>query len=339
MYQKKDDLSALIYSLSNGEKRYLHNVFKEETPTGDKPMYLQLFETLKNRKSQTPNNNSATSGRVLTANKRFLLKHILKNLRTLHEELSTNIILNNKLSDIEIIYNHGLSDQAMVILNKAHRIAEEQEKFSLLLQILDWEKRLAISVNNPVRSIETINEEEIQVLRKMLQINNLVGLYSRIVLLKKKHGYAKGAIREMVETEIIQSVDFPSEKECLSEKAKFYHNLIFSIYYWMTYQHLNEFKSSKALLSEKVHNILISDYVGGIHQHITSCVCLLRFNEALQGLKISQIYIEKNYSNDSNPNKQNYIAHFISYNLIIYGYKGEMAQLSEILWSVKERIS
>lgn len=331
MYQKKDDLTALIHSLSSGEKRYLHNTFKEERSNGDAPMYLQLFDTIKNSKSQKQEYNLGFSGRVLTANKRFLLRHILKNLRSLHEEFSSNIVLNNKLSDIEIIYNHGLSDQAMVILNKATRIAREQEKFSLLLQILDWEKRLSIAVNNPIRSIESINEEEILVLKKMLQINNLVGLYSRIVLSKKKYGYAKGSIRESIEDEIIKSRDFPTEKECISEKAKFYHNLILSIYYWMTFQHLKEFETTKALLNEKVHNILISDYVAGVHQHITSCVCLLRFEEALQGLKISRIYIDKNYSNDSNPNKQNYIAHYVSYNLIIYGYKGALAQLSETL--------
>jgi hypothetical protein len=338
MYQKKDDLSALIESLSNGEKRYLHNVFKAEKAGEDKPMYLELFDTIRNAKSQIQKKNPEYTGRVLTANKRFLIKHVLKNLRSLHEELSTNIVLNNRLTDIEIIYNHGLSDQAMVILGKALRLAREQEKFSLLLQLLDWEKRLSIAVNHPERSIEQINIEESHVLSQMLQISNLIGLYSKIILMKKKHGYAKGAIKDIVETEIVHSPDFPDENHCLSEKASFYRNLILSIYYWMTFQHQFAFGFSKSLLNEHINNILINDFVDGIHQHITSCVCLLRFDEALNGLRFSQIYIDKHFPFDSNPNKQKYIAHYISYSLIIYSYQGKLSQLKEVLQFAEHKL-
>ncbi|MNU14555.1 hypothetical protein D3C71_26680 [compost metagenome] len=338
MYQKKDDLSVLIESLSNGEKRYLHKIFKAENAGEDKPMYLELFNTIRNAKSQIQKKIPEYTGRVLTANKRFLLKHVLKNLRSLHEELSTNIVLNNRLTDIEIIYNHGLSDQAMVILGKALRLAREQEKFSLLLQLLDWEKRLSIAVNHPERSIEQINIEESHVLSQMLQISNLIGLYSKIILLKKKHGYAKGSIKDIVEIEIVHSPEFPDESHCLSEKASFYRNLILSIYYWMTFQHQLAFGFSKSLLNEQIHNILINDFVDGIHQHITSCVCLLRFDEALNGLRFSQIYIDKHFPFDSNPNKQKYIAHYISYSLIIYSYQGKLSQLKEVLQFAEHKL-
>ncbi|WP_313155927.1 hypothetical protein [Sphingobacterium multivorum] len=338
MYQKKDDLSRLIESLSNGERRYLHRAFNSETTTDNKPMYLELFELIRNNKSQIQNEKPAYAGRVLTSNKRFLLKHILKNLRSLHEELSTNIVLNNRLTDIEIIYNHGLPNQAIVILDKAIRLARAQEKFSLLLQLLDWEKRLSITINQPKRSIEQINTEESHVLSKMLQISSLIGLYSKIILLKKKFGYAKDSVKEILETEIIQCPDFPSANKCMSEKAIFYRNLILSIYYWMTFQHQLAFESSQSLLQDKINNILINDFVDGIHQHITSCVCLLRFQEAIEGLRFSQIYIDKHFPYDANPNKQKYIAHYISYSLIIYGYQGKYQKLKEVLQFAEHKL-
>lgn len=338
MYQKKDDLSDLIQSLSYGENRYLDNAFGSDISKGDQPMYLKLYRSIKDKKSRISESDPNNRGKVLTDNKRFLYKHILRNLRGLHEELSVNIILNNKLSDIEIIYNHGLSEQAMVILNKAQRVAREQEKFSHLLQLLDWEKRLAISVNKPLRLISSINMEEVSVLQKMLQINNLLGLYSRIMLLKKEHGYVKGSVRKELEQEIIYSPNFPALEDCLSEKARFYYNLILSIYYWMTFQHLKEFESSKALLNEQVHKILISDYLAGILQHITSCVCLIRFKDALEGLRLSRNYIEKYYTSDSNPYKQQYTAYYISYSLIIYTYQGQLAKLSEVLFFAERKL-
>lgn len=339
MYRKRDDLETLIKSLSNGEKRFLHNTFKGLSASENKPMYLELFEALKASKSDQPNDNHTFSGKVLTTKKRFLYKAIFKHLRQLHDELSVNTIIQNRLTDIEIMYNHSLPDQALILLSKTYNLAVDNEKFGLLLQILDWEKRLNIALEIPTRSVEEIQREEKAVMQRLTQVNNLVSQYSHVMQLKKQYGYVKGTAKGLLEKDILQSPNFVSQSDCLSQKARYYRNLILSVYYWMIYDHQSSFETSAELLTDPTSNILINDYVSGLLQHITSCVCLTRFDEALNGIMFSQMYIEMNYLNESNPFRHLYFAYSTSYRLIIYGYKGERSKTKTTLKYAELKLS
>ncbi len=140
--------------------------------------------------------------------------------------------------------------------------------------------------------MEIIDEENL-VLQKTQQLKNLESLYSHVMLMKKKYGYVNGDLKTTLTAETIASPQMPGEVECLSEKASYYRNFIFSIYHRMVFEPREAFTYSKQLLIEKDHSILPGDFILGVFQHITSSVCLGLFDDTLNGLKIAQTYFEQ----------------------------------------------
>src|SRR5690606_38109804 len=86
---------------------------------------------------------------ALTLAKRRLYGNILKALRALHDDISADTLIQNQLSEVEILYNYNLPDQALLVLRKAHELAVRHEKFGLLLQTLRRERRLHIVLPQP----------------------------------------------------------------------------------------------------------------------------------------------------------------------------------------------
>lgn len=335
MYQKRDDLNNLVWSLTNGEKRYLTNIFKQSK---EDALYVALYEKIQNAKSGTINDSSEISGRVKIDKKRFLYKTILKHLKQMHPKSSPDVIIQNYLAEVEILYNHSLADQAMRLLTKAKELANKHEKFGLYLQVLQWEQRLNIVLAQPVRSIADIRNEEGAVLEKNAQINLLLGFYSQVMLLKKEYGYAKGDVKKELDITVIMHPSFPKEKDCISNKAKYYYNLIYSIYHWMTFNHEKAWEYSQSLLKDDGQNILPSDYINGLFQHITSSVCVVRFHDALYGIQLAQAFMEEYKLNQSNQYKQLFFAYDATYRMIIYGYMGNKEELKAVIHTSERQL-
>lgn len=335
MYQKKDDLEHLIKSLTNGEKRYLTNVFKQ-SPDG--ALYLSLYDKLQKSKSVMSNCEIQITGRVLIEQKRFLYKTILKHLRQMHSDLSPDVSIQNLLAEVELLYNHSLSQQAMRLLLKAKDLASKHEKFGLYLQILMWEQKLCIVLDHPVRSIEAIRTEEAEIFAKNAQINLLLGFYSEIMLLKKQYGYAKGTVREQLDAKVLFHSSFPSKADCKSNKAKYYYNLILSVYYWMTYDHQRAFQFSQSLLGNDGRDILPSDYINGLLQHITSSVCVAKFDHVLHGIRLTQAFMEQYKLNQSYKYRLLFFSYDSTYKLIVYAYTGDQVRLREVIYNSEHQL-
>ncbi len=328
MYRKKDDLEQLIKSLTSSEKAHITKTFKQSK---EDSMYVSLYEEIQNAKSLASPPDSRLRGKVLINKKYVLYETILKHLKQMHATLSPDVEIQNLLADVEILYNHSLAGQAMRLLVKARSIAEINEKYGLYLQVLNWEQKLSIVMNSPLRSIEAIRTEEEDILAKTAQINLLLSFYSQIMLLKKQYGTAKGTIKDKLDTEIINHPLFPREQDCKSNKAIYYHSLIMSIYYWMTFNHKLAYQYSKALLQDNNQNILPSDYLTGIFEHITSSVCIAKFTDALRGIQLAQAFMEEYKLNQSNRYRQLFFAYEATYRLIIYSYMGKQTQLAEVI--------
>ena len=335
MYRKKDDLEHLIQSLTNSEKTYLTKAFKQSK---EDSMYVTLYEQLQKAKSLMSLSDSKLTGKVLINKKYVLYETILKHLKQMHSKLSPDVSIQNLLADVEILYNHSLANQAMLLLVRAKKIASTHEKYGLYLQILNWEQKLSIVMDHPIRSIEAIRNEEEEILAMNAQINLLLSFYSHIMLLKKQHGYAKAKVKDELNVQVIHHPSFPDRKECKSNKATYYHSLILSIYHWMIFDHKLAYQYSKTLIQDDNQNILPSDYINGLFQHITSSVCVKKFKDALTGIHVAQAYMEEYKLNQSNAYRQLFFAYSSTYKLIIYGYTGEKDKLTEAIHDAEHQL-
>lgn len=334
MYKKKDDVSDLVQALSNGEKRHFYNLYKAESDKEEPANFWLLFHAIKSDKSQTPNLD--LDPRALTSSKRLLYENLLKSLRLLHENASVDISIQNLLTNVELLYNHSLAEQARLVLQKAYVLAVRHEKFGLHIQALDWEKRLNVVLTHHARTIDALMQEEREVIEKMLQMKSLESIYSHILTLKRQYGYARGEVRHLLDRETIQSSLMPDLAACLSKKAVYYYNLIFAVYYWMTFEHDLAFSHSKQLTRTNECNVLPNDYINGLLQHITSSVCIIRFREAVDTIDQSEQYINDNKLNQSLPFTYLMLTYHSIYKMIVYNYMGDTLKLAAIVGDTEQ---
>lgn len=141
-----DDLFFLIKSLDKAEKRHFR--LQAALQKGDKG-YLKLFDALENMASE---NGSAYDERLLKKKledkvstnqlhvlKNYLYKHILKSLRTLHEETGTETKIAILLSEAKILEQKGLYEQVYKKVNAAKQLALKFEKYGALVDLLLFE--------------------------------------------------------------------------------------------------------------------------------------------------------------------------------------------------------
>jgi hypothetical protein len=338
MYRNRNDLSQLIQAMSGGEKGYFVNFSKAFNAETEYPLYLQLFRQHSNSQSKQPEHFSGTTEKSKIMAKKRLYQNVMKSLRSYHQEKSESIIIQNILTEVEILYNLSLAQQSLFQLNKAHELATKYEKFGLLVQILEWESRLNVVLDEPTRTQEAIVKEEEQVLEKQRQFRFLENVFVKAETIKKKYGFVKGDMIAEVETETIHAIGMPLETQLLSEKAAFYYYFIYALYYWMTFQHERAFVYSQKLITPGINSIPPGDYINGLLEHITSCVCTGKFKDALKGIELGTAYIEKEKLTQSHAFTGRMFAYRSTYALIIYNYMGDVKKLKETILHTEQQL-
>lgn len=338
MYKKKDYVSDLVLSLNKDEKRQFTMLYGDSFKGVEPSLFYQLYSIYESGKSELYKNNLPVEATSVTSAKRRLYHNLLRTLRDMNEDSSTDIFIQNKLTNVELLYNHSLPEQSVLELNKAYREAQKFEKFGLMLQLLEWEKRLNIVLPTPTRSLSEIKKEEREILKKFSQQLDMESMYSHILELKREIGYAKGRDKRRVENATVKSALMPKESECLSNNARFYRHYIYAIYYWMTFNHKEAYHHSRQLIEYDQHNIQPNDYIHGIFQHITSSVCMGMFSDTLNGIALAEAFTSQYRLNQSLPFSGILFAYHVNYKMIVLNYMGSQKQLKDFVQKVELRL-
>jgi hypothetical protein len=143
--KQQDKLFLLIKSLTKAEKRqfklYASKYSKEESN------YQKLFDAID---EQADYDEAAIKEeykkekfvKQLTVTKNYLYNLILECLRVNHNDISVETTLKDQLRDVEVLYSKALYSQCYPILTKAKALAQKNEKFTSLLEALEWEQRV-----------------------------------------------------------------------------------------------------------------------------------------------------------------------------------------------------
>ena len=166
MIQLKE-IKDLISSMSKSEKRHF-TLYASRHVVGEENLYLTLFceiERLKEPDKINLARNLSKRGyndKHLSQRKYYLYRLILKSLNAFHSASYIDAELSELLSQVQILYRKGLSDQYEKLISKAKKIAYENEKYLKLLEIFQLEKRMILSSleNHANLSHEVINKLE-----------------------------------------------------------------------------------------------------------------------------------------------------------------------------------
>lgn len=139
-----DDLFHLIKSLTKSEKR--HFKLSASLQKGEK-QYLRLFDAID---AQAAYDEEALRRlfagerflRQLNVAKKYLYDLILRNLRTYQLDTTANARAKDLITSAALLYERGLTAQALRLIEKAIRIARDHEDRFSLLEALYWQGRL-----------------------------------------------------------------------------------------------------------------------------------------------------------------------------------------------------
>lgn len=194
--QRKDPLFQLIGTLSKAEKRNF-TLFVNRTNTKEEAKFIRLFDVLDGMKTlderiifkKVPEIKKAQ----LSNMKANLYKQILISLRLNHIHHNVDIQLRESIDYAKVLYNKGLYQQSLKLLNKAKLQAMESKQNTLVLQILEFEKLIESqyitrSISN--RADELVNQT-VQFNRTIQTSNSLSNLALQLYGLYLKMGYIR----------------------------------------------------------------------------------------------------------------------------------------------------
>lgn len=337
MYKKKDDLKILIDSLSVAEKRYFGQYLKALNHQKT-PFYLTLFSALSSSESLPPGKTEKVSEKMYTNAKARLYKHLVRCLRIYHDEKSIDTVIQNLLCEIEVLYDRGLPEQSLLLLKKAHTYALLHEAYGLMPQILIWERKLNIILNTPTRTNKEIAQEEKAILKNLNQVIELENIYSKVMEIKKKHGYVKGAVKKQLDKIVLENPNLNKWYRHHSTKGKYYYYFIHAMYHFIVSDQETAYQYSKELLTLETKQIAPHEYLEGVLQHTTSCMSLSYFEETHECLELADAFIQKKNFDHRTSFMVKLFYFQTCYTLITYLYMGRLKELEQTIKQAEEKI-
>ena len=192
---QKNNLFILIRSLTKSEKRQF-KLFSGRLDGNSNANFMALFNLLDKMKvydeaaiiKKTP-----IKRMQLSNTKANLYRQILVSLRLTPQQQTTQIIIREQLDFATILYNKGLYQQSLKVLEKAKNMALESQENNIAFEIVEFEK--IIETQYITRSLSS-RADNLAILTKELGIKNVLAsklsnlslqLYSFLL----KNGYAK----------------------------------------------------------------------------------------------------------------------------------------------------
>ena len=235
----KEALFELIKSLSKSEKRYFKLLSSRHT-IGDENNYVKLFDFIDKQTAYDEEaifnefKNEAFLHRFSITKKR-LYDHVLSALDAYHSTNSVDAQLFKMMHSADILFNKSLYDQCARILRSAEKLAEKNNRFTLLAEISRKNKRLVENnaySNYSHSDFEAIEKSDAVILETITCYNLLWKVKSDLFV----HLSRKGKARNQEECEAFDSIIKQLPQNLIVSEGVFdnyylYHH-IYSAYYF-----------------------------------------------------------------------------------------------------------
>lgn len=191
-----DALFHLVHSLEKAEKRHFKLYIKRSSGKEDLKV-VQLYDALDKMQEYDEevllkkiSDNSKTK---LANLKTHLYNELLAALRLLKTTDNVDLQLSEHLDHARILYNKGLKQQALRIIEKAKEQARANQKFNTLVQLISLEKKIEILhiTRSSTDKTQAMTEEALQVsshIDRVTKLSNLALLLYRWYVI---HGHSR----------------------------------------------------------------------------------------------------------------------------------------------------
>jgi tetratricopeptide (TPR) repeat protein len=188
-----DDLFQLIKSMSKSEKRF----FKLYSGAQKKDKkYVLLFSAIEKQKSYDEKKlrtifSKENFTKQFPVAKSDVYTMVLKNLSLFHSSRTLDFKLREALNQMEVLFFKGLFDQCLKIIKRQKKIAEQSQKYSILIEILRWERRIWSLLHDNLSTLVKCAEENAAILQELLSLNKHQLMVTKVWLKVNKRGKAR----------------------------------------------------------------------------------------------------------------------------------------------------
>lgn len=226
-----DHVHRLIRSMTRAEKRYFKLYTSRHVVSGHSN-HQTLFDAI----SLMEDYDEAALLKRFAAEafvhrfpitKRRLYEAILASLDAFHAESSVDARLRRTLHQVELLYQRTLYADAGRMLRSVRQLARQNDRQTILLDVLAWERRLAERSNYGGVSrtdVDTLTAEASALHEELRQVEELWALKSRSFLLLYRTGHARDAQQA---TELARLNEHPLLAEgatLLTARGRFLHH-------------------------------------------------------------------------------------------------------------------
>ena len=294
--KESEEIVDLIKSLSKTEKRYF-KVFISRTSIGESSHYLKLFDliekagTAEKRVIQELHEDKDFIKKQFNVYKGRLFNQILKSLSAYHSEKSVDDKILELIRQAIILFNKILYPSAEKVLERAQILALKYEKYTLLLEIIRWQKKIIIASsifkNTSEKDLIKFFEDESLTVKKIDNINEYRKQYTLFCLYHLTNGGARK--QEDIEgyNRLIDLPMLQNEELALSYHAKRDLYNTYGIYYAAIYngaKSVSYYKKILLLMESLPHQIEEDPvkYVNIFYNLLCSVLSLKQYEELFE---------------------------------------------------------
>ena len=282
-------LFKLIKSMTGSEKRYFKLFIKRDVDS----KYVQLFDAIEVQEEfnedeliQIVYDGEKVQTRKYSELKAYLYDLIIRSLQQYDEKNAVDYQLKNSLMSVRSLYRRSLFTDCHYLLKRARKTAFKYERYSSLLEVLDWQKRIAYAmadIDFIDQHLNELKEEETACLAQIANLKVYQELFYELYVLVSKNTMRGEEQAERVGHLANHSL-LEKEQCALSHTAKVY---FYSIHALLSYYHrdthqfyifsrdlIQLLESNPALLREDV-----SHYIAGLSNAAVSCGYLKKHDE------------------------------------------------------------
>lgn len=285
-------LFNLIKSLTGSEKRYF-KLFANNN-TGKTSKYIQLFDAIDAQNSyddealkQLVYQGEKIQSRKYSELKAYLYELILKCLQNYDEKISINYKLKGMLQSIRVLYKRSHYNDCTELLLKAKKMATKYEVFSNIIELLQWEKKIAYAKGGTVylsEGLERIEKEEQNCLAKISNQTAYRNIFYRILMSIRQNALLRNEDQVMNLNKIIAHPLLTDFSQAITHDSQIMYHRIYGLYYYSTLQYEAFYESTATMIDimeQKPHFLDedVSDYISALSNFMVSCGLLERYEE------------------------------------------------------------
>jgi tetratricopeptide (TPR) repeat protein len=232
-----DTLFQLVHSLEKSEKRNFKLYIKRNSSKEDLKI-IQLFDALDKLQEYDEKlllKKLPSVEKPQLANlKAHLYKQLLASLRVLKSTESVELQMNEQLDYARILYNKGLFQQSLKMLEKARELALANQKYNFLTQVTSLEKKIeTLHITRSMQDkVELLSTEALEVSNHILIVSRLSNLALQLYTWYIRHGHARNEKDEQRVKDFFKE-NLPADADKLTG---FYQRLyLFQSYVWYAF--------------------------------------------------------------------------------------------------------